>query len=146
MSSFCKGCASYRGKTSGPCYEKWRNNHAKVCTKNHSGSASKMEVDGMVRIFKRSVAEKGVRYKFYIGDGDTKTFLQLSKSLPYGNDLQIEKVECVGHIQKRMGSRLRKLKSQMTGKKLSDKKNNWRKGAIDRKCNTKNNCILWKCY
>lgn len=40
---------------------------------------------------------------------------------PYGNDCAVTTLECVGHIQKRMGSRLRKLKAANKGLKLSDK-------------------------
>lgn len=34
----------------------------------------------------------------------------------------MEKIECVGHVQKRMGTRLRKLKTSMAGAKLADGK------------------------
>ncbi|GFU19001.1 uncharacterized protein TNCV_2347721 [Trichonephila clavipes] len=37
------------------------------------------------------------------GDGDTKTFNALSENKPYGDDHLIQKIECVGHVQKRMG-------------------------------------------
>ncbi|GFY12639.1 uncharacterized protein TNCV_2448301 [Trichonephila clavipes] len=37
------------------------------------------------------------------GDGDTKTFNALSENKPYGDDYLIQKIECVGHVQKRMG-------------------------------------------
>ncbi|GFX27821.1 uncharacterized protein TNCV_2614811 [Trichonephila clavipes] len=50
--------------------------------------------------------------------GTKKTFPELQRTAPYS----IEKVECVGHIQKRMGARLRKLKTMNRGKKLSDGK------------------------
>ncbi|GFY11023.1 hypothetical protein TNCV_2201311 [Trichonephila clavipes] len=52
-----------------------------------------------------------------IGDGDTKTYMSLLEKKPYGDNIEIEKIECVGHIQKRMGSRLRKLKSSLGKKK-----------------------------
>lgn len=67
----------------------------------------------------------------YIGDGDTKTFLELQKSHHvYGKDKKLKKVECVGHIQKRMGSRLRELKRSMRGKKLEDSKSLGVKGRL----------------
>ncbi|EFN80246.1 hypothetical protein EAI_02947, partial [Harpegnathos saltator] len=47
------------------------------CACTHSRSAGKMEVDGVIEIFKRSVERLGVCYKNYIGDGDTKTFKSL---------------------------------------------------------------------
>ncbi|GFV72343.1 uncharacterized protein TNCV_638051 [Trichonephila clavipes] len=77
-----------------------------------------MEVDGIKEIFQRSVPQRNAKYIKYIGDGDTKTFPELQRTAPYS----IKKVECVGHIQKRMGARLRKLKTMYRGKKLSDGK------------------------
>ncbi|GFX35095.1 uncharacterized protein TNCV_2330351 [Trichonephila clavipes] len=77
-----------------------------------------MEADGMKEIFQRSVPQRNAKYIKYIGDRDTKTFPELQRTAPYS----IEKVECVGHIQKRMGARLRKLKTMNRGKKLSDGK------------------------
>ncbi|GFY26857.1 uncharacterized protein TNCV_929981 [Trichonephila clavipes] len=62
-----------------------------------------MEVDGMLRIFKRSEKLHNLKYSNYIGDGDTKTFNALSENKPYGDDHLIQKIECVGHVQKRMG-------------------------------------------
>ncbi|GFV70504.1 uncharacterized protein TNCV_2868501 [Trichonephila clavipes] len=40
---------------------------------------------------------------------------------PY-KDVNIEKLECVGHVEKRMGTRLRALKLKLKGEKLEDKK------------------------
>lgn len=129
MSSFCKGCESYKGSKSGERFQMWKKNHAKVCKRNHDGSAGKMEVSGMVSIFSRSLEKHGVRYVNYIGDGDTKTFLSLKDKKPY-DDININKVECVGHVQKRMGSRLKKLKMQMQKTKLSDGKTIGGKGRL----------------
>ena len=67
----------------------------------------------------RSVNLRGLRYTFYIGDGDTKSFDQICKSEPYPGHTTT-KGECVDHVQKRVGSRLRNVKSQYKGKKLSD--------------------------
>ncbi|GBM73325.1 hypothetical protein AVEN_216071-1 [Araneus ventricosus] len=125
MSSYCKSCEvskklySDKSKSS---YQQWQSHHAKSCQKNHFGSAGKMEVEGMKKIFRRSVAERGVRYLSYIGDGDASTFKDVCEDKPYGINTTIEKVECVGHVQKRMGTRLRKLKKDMKRKKLADGK------------------------
>lgn len=116
LSSFCKACES-----------KSLPNHD--CKKNHAGSAGKMEVIGMKRIFLRSEANRKLQYVKYLGDGDTKTFLELTKSQPYA-DLAIEKLECIGHVQKRMGTRLRKLKQQARGVKLPDGKTLGGKGRL----------------
>ncbi|GFW09915.1 uncharacterized protein TNCV_4252441 [Trichonephila clavipes] len=98
--------------------------------KNYSGSAGKMEVDGMLRIFNRSEKLHNLKYSNYIGDGDTKTFNALSENKPYGDDHLIQKIECVGHVQKRMGTRLRKLKLVYSKKKLSDGKTIGGKGRL----------------
>lgn len=54
----------------------------------------------------------------YIGDGDSKTFKAISDMKPYGNEFIVKKKECVGHVEKRMGSRLRNIKKE---KKLGGK-------------------------
>lgn len=56
----------------------------------------------------------GVKYEFYIGDGDTKTFKSIENLQPY-EDVIVKKKECVGHVQKRMGSRLRAVKKNTKG-------------------------------
>ncbi|GFU65102.1 uncharacterized protein TNCV_3617011 [Trichonephila clavipes] len=116
LSSYCKGCEKWRGPKSGHSYEERKLKHQPHCVTNHIGSSNKMKVDGMKEIFQRSVPQRNAKYIKYIGNGDTKTFQELQRTAPYS----IEKVECVGHIQKRMGSRLRKLKTMNRGKKLSD--------------------------
>ncbi|GFT90844.1 uncharacterized protein K02A2.6 [Trichonephila clavipes] len=85
-----------------------------------------METVGMVRIFQRSLSDRSVRYTSYIGDGDSKTFSSITASNPYGEDITVSKIECVRHVRKRMGTRLRKLK-QMSSK-LSDGKSIGGKG------------------
>ncbi|CAB0035131.1 unnamed protein product [Trichogramma brassicae] len=53
--------------------------------------------------------DNNVKYRNYIGDGDSKTYTGLINSKTYGNKFLINKKECVGHVQKRMGTRLREL-------------------------------------
>lgn len=55
----------------------------------------------------------------YLGDGDSKAYTAVCESRPYG-DTTIEKLECIGHVQKRMGSRLSVLKVKR--KKLPNEK------------------------
>ncbi|GFW23610.1 uncharacterized protein TNCV_4091531 [Trichonephila clavipes] len=51
MSSFCKGCDSWKRRKGSHAYKKWKILHVKECLKNHNGSAGMMETVGMVRIF-----------------------------------------------------------------------------------------------
>ncbi|KAK7863479.1 hypothetical protein R5R35_010515 [Gryllus longicercus] len=68
-----------------------------------------MEVFAADILWKRSVAKCGMRYSTVLSDGDAKTFIHLVKEAVYGNDVQIEKEECINHIAKRMGIGLRNL-------------------------------------
>lgn len=71
-----------------------------------------MEVDAVKEMFSSSERKYGVRYSHYIGDGDAKTFKALVDLKPYGDDFIIKKCECVGHVQKQMGTCLRAVKKE----------------------------------
>ena len=81
-----------------------------------------MESSGAVAIFNRSVQKHGLRYIQYVGDGDTSSFKDVKDSKPYGNDVEIVKLECLGHVQKRMGTRLRDLRKTMKSVMLPGEK------------------------
>ncbi|GFT20783.1 uncharacterized protein TNCV_941391 [Trichonephila clavipes] len=89
-----------------------------VCS-NYKGSFGNI---GAFRIFERSLIKRDLQYTEYYGDGHSKGFLQVMDI--YGEN-GVTKFECMGHIQKRVGSRLRKLKKntkRLGGKgKLTDK-------------------------
>ena len=59
---------------------------------------------------------------------------------PYGEDHVVEKMDRVGHIQKRMGTALRNLKSQYRGQKLADGKTIGGTGRLTDKV-----INLWRC-
>ena len=75
-----------------------------------------MEVTGVRRIFERSIEKRSIRITGYVRDGDTKTDDTISNEKPYGDDVIVQKYECVGHVQKCVGTNLRKLKNK-TGNK-----------------------------
>ncbi|KAG8229879.1 hypothetical protein J437_LFUL008271 [Ladona fulva] len=104
-STFCHVCISMKSKAGTAEFDQWYSEHKEQCFINHDGSAGKMEVDGMLEIFARSIELHNTKYKRYIGDGDTKTFTSLLKV-----DKDLEKKECINHVHKRMGSRLRNAK------------------------------------
>ena len=81
-----------------------------------------METAGALRIFERSVVTRALKYKDMLGDGDSSTYSAIVESKPYGVDCVSNKLECVGHVQKRDDSRLQKLKSSKKGVKVSDGK------------------------
>ncbi|XP_011864345.1 PREDICTED: uncharacterized protein LOC105560124 [Vollenhovia emeryi] len=80
-----------------------------------------MEPAAMVKIFERAEALHDTRYVNYIGYGDSKTYNKIVESVSY----EVKKKECVNHVQKRMGTRLRNCKKANKGLggkgKLTDK-------------------------
>ena len=86
-----------------PGYEDWAIKHD--CLINHKGSSGSMETEGAVRIFNRSVQKNGLYYINYIGDGDSSAFKGVHDSDPYPGRT-VQKLECVGHVQKRVGAGL----------------------------------------
>ncbi|GBM42709.1 hypothetical protein AVEN_219155-1 [Araneus ventricosus] len=76
---------------------------------NYKGSSGNMESVGAFRIFERSVMKRELQYTEYYGDGDSKAFLKVKDI--YGEDT-VTMLECIGHVQKRVGSRLRKFKKK----------------------------------
>ena len=81
-----------------------------------------MEAQGAVDMWGRSIEKHTLRYVDFVRDGDCSSHQNVVKSKPYEDELEVQKVECAGHIQKRMGGRLRRKKRDMKGIKLSDGK------------------------
>ncbi|GFX71869.1 uncharacterized protein TNCV_1442931 [Trichonephila clavipes] len=119
MSSYCPTCRKISKMPRSIESETFAADH--VCHSNFQGSALKMEAVGATRIFQRSIVKRGLKYAHYYGDGDSKGFINVKDT--YGKD-SVTKYECIGHVQKRVGARLRKLKSKnknLSGKgKLTD--------------------------
>ncbi|GFW22969.1 uncharacterized protein LOC101238613 [Trichonephila clavipes] len=80
-----------------------------------------MEVVGAYRIFERSNV-RNVQYNEYYGDGDSKGYESVKNF--YGINT-VTKLECIGHVETRVGGRLRQLKKTTKGlggkNKLTDK-------------------------
>ncbi|XP_060607879.1 uncharacterized protein LOC132760007 [Ruditapes philippinarum] len=73
-------------------------------------------------IYRRSLEKRGLRYTVFVGDGDSSSYRSVIKQNIYGPDIKITKENCVGHIQKRMGNKLRKIVQENKGRKLDDGK------------------------
>lgn len=119
-SSYCHECKTWEQKLNSAEYERWHEAHvsAEKYRANHTGAAGNMEVETIKTMFQRSV-KNGVRYRNYTGDGDSEAYSGLVNSKPYGDDFSI------GHVQKRMGTRLREIVKNIvvetetkTGKKI----------------------------
>ena len=102
LSDKCQACQKWQNRKGDPKYEEWNANHR--CKINHTGSANSMEMVGAKRIFERSYVTRGLRYTKMLGDGDSSTYNSIVESKPYGDDHIPNKLECIGHVQKRVGS------------------------------------------
>ncbi|XP_071652157.1 uncharacterized protein [Temnothorax longispinosus] len=107
-------CEVWNKKQNTSEYEEWLENHEAECTANHEELSGKMEVEAIVEMFKHSETLHGVKYENYIGDGDSKTYSGILNAAPY-EDITVNKKECIGHVQKRMGTRLRECKKKNKG-------------------------------
>ena len=139
-SKSCKSCDYWsKRKDSQPeKYKKWLETHPSSCEATHEGSSGSMEALSGVDIFSRPIETHNLRYARYIGDGDTNSFKTVLDSKPY-QVKDVVKVECVGHVQKRMGTRLRKLKSCYSGKK-----GHWGCRKTHRQTVRSNSELFWK--
>ncbi len=91
-------------------FQDWYEVHEALgCTLNHSGSSPAVEVEGALVLWRRLIARRNLRYINVVSDGDSKTISALNKEKPYGDDVEIVKFECVGHVQKRVGASIIKL-------------------------------------
>ena len=121
LSNHCKHCTiaqnkRNRGKMTEEAYEDWKRNHTE-CDKNFDGESAAMEAEAAVVLWSRSVEHFGLRYIVLVGDGDSSAYKSVTSmnngSGPYGRSKPVEKQECINHVGKRLGSRLRKLRNDM---------------------------------
>ena len=80
-----------------------------ICSYKYEGTAGGMKTEGAKRVFERSVEKHNLRYVKFLGDGDSKSYQTVKNTYP---GIDVGKLECVGHYQKRIGNRLRKLKKR----------------------------------
>ena len=106
MTKSCRTCTIWKNKQADPGYANWKSSHD--CLINHKGFSTSMESEGAVKIFNRSIDKYNLRYVNYIGDGDSSSFSKVVDSNPYPGT-KVNKLECVGHIQKRVDANLIKL-------------------------------------
>lgn len=81
----------------------WMESHENECQVNHEGSSGKREVIAILDMFKRSENEYGIQYKYYIEDGDSKTFKQILDEDLYSEGYQVIKKRVRGTRAKKNG-------------------------------------------
>ena len=58
------------------------------------------EVEAARVLWQRSIERYKLRYTVLLSDGDAKTFNELTAIKPYGDEVPVEKEECVNHVSK----------------------------------------------
>lgn len=113
MSRSCKQCQlhSHLDQKSEE-YLRWKADH--TCKIDFKGSAPAMEPQGAELMFNRSKEIHKLRYSELYGDGDSKTHQQV-KDIYVDDGIEVTKQECIGHVQKRAGTGLRKAKKDNPG-------------------------------
>lgn len=105
LCNYCIACEKRRMKPS---------NKTHKCHKNFDGKSGAMEAEAARRLWSRSLSHK-LRYVTFVGDGDSSAFTAVTEldngKGPYEN-VKVKKEECVNHVCKRMGTRLRKMKQE----------------------------------
>ena len=119
FSKKCRNCTLYKNKLqkkkiTETDFKRWEKTHKESgnCEKNFDESSGMMEVRGAEIMCKSSIEKYKMRYKYIISDGDTKTFSNLEVVKPYGPNFEIEKLDCINHIGKRMGKGLMNAKNE----------------------------------
>ncbi|KAJ8888109.1 hypothetical protein PR048_007597 [Dryococelus australis] len=58
-----------------------------------------------------SIAQHGLKYKFYIGDGNSRVYSRIKQRFPYGRE--VIKVECANHTVKNYRNHLHKISKNL---------------------------------
>ena len=131
-SKICDVCRyyeeKYKDKTDDE-YKTWHKGHQPVCNKNTELSSNTMEEQGAKEMWSRSISKNKMRYTTFVGDGDRKAFKTVGDLQPYGKEIEITKADCIGHVQTRMGNRLREWKRKAP-EKMEDGKSPRGKGRL----------------
>ena len=115
-SLICNECKARNGMDKDSTeYQACKRAHAATCQINHQGSAEEMEAVAAIEISSRSIEKRQLKYTTFVGDGDSSSHGRVKDAMnaKYGSDYVVEKEECVGHVQKRLGTALRKYKNSM---------------------------------
>ncbi|XP_070174264.1 uncharacterized protein [Littorina saxatilis] len=118
MCTYCQVCESTGQKLfqeKPEEYAAWLVDHLDKCEVNYKGKLYLFAQKYLNRVYfkfkwKQPVSNTNkLRYTTLLSDGDSKTFTELNDIKPYGEDIHIDKEECVNHLSKRLGTALRNM-------------------------------------
>ncbi|KAJ8034121.1 hypothetical protein HOLleu_20831 [Holothuria leucospilota] len=122
LSKICDECnMKNQMDKEGEDYKLWWEGHKNRCTKNFQGSSPAMEAATAKILWQRSISKHKVKYSHMISDGDSKAFSEVQYIYGDSAGEAVEKLDCIGHVGKRMFRALDKIKKETKGK-LADGK------------------------
>lgn len=71
------------------CKNRLKNEHDDNCIANYSGTSGGMEVSGVLVKSRSSQGTHNIRYKYYVGDGDSSAFSTVDAEKAYGPNFSI---------------------------------------------------------
>jgi len=110
------------------------------CQQNFEGPSTSMKTEAAKLIWSRSVELHNMQYVNVLCDGDNKTLSVLNELKPYGENVQIEKLDCINHVHKRLGTDLRNLVKSST--QIKGGKGGLTKNMTDKLANYYRNSIM----
>ena len=132
-------------------FEEWKKIHQESCKVNYSVTDPAMEVEVVKRMFERSIVKRNLRYTAYYGNADSKAYKAVKST--YDVEKPVQKLAYIGHYQKRVCCRLRKLKKNIKWLKyltrpVIDKLHNYFGIALRANCTTVENMqkAIWASY
>ncbi|XP_076455485.1 uncharacterized protein LOC143290080 [Babylonia areolata] len=112
LSKYCHACKLKEAQQdlSAEVMAAWKEGHAADCCQNHFQSSKSMESEAAKIMWARSIAKHRFRYVEMLSDGDSSAYQAVCNANPYPDYLHnIQKLDCLNHAHKRMGTALRKL-------------------------------------
>ena len=109
LSKYCHACKLQEAKNLPEAeLAAWREEHAADCCQNHHQSSKSMVQEAAKIMWQHSAEKFSFRYVKMLSDGDSAPYKAVCDIAPYGEKV-INKLQCVNHVHKRVGTALQKL-------------------------------------
>ena len=89
-------------------YKKWYEQHQPTCHINYWSTYNSIEAFGS-KMWRRSLKKRNLISTTYMGDGNSAAHKAIVEANTYGDEHTVIKSDCIGHVQKRMGTSLERL-------------------------------------
>ncbi len=132
LSKICELCKKNKSHNTKEDFQIWKATHLAdgSCQQNYEGSSPNMETEAAFRLWSRSIDNYKLRYKWMISDGDSKAHNRVAEIYGNSEDERVQKLDCIGHVGKRMSRALVSIKNATKGKLTDGKSVGGKKGRL----------------